>query len=167
MLTDCLVVGEEKELALDDRAADTAAKLVVVKGTLSYFRIFKKIPGVEVLIAIVFVRRSVELIGAGLANLNYDQPPGFAVFCRHAVLLNSELLDRLNSRLHVLPAKHWRSDRGAVQDIVVCARTAAADAYVAVISARAESTTAGPRTRAPSLLAHARCQYQEVIRPPA
>ena len=108
-----------------------------------------------------------ELIGAGLADLNYNQAPGLAVFRRHAVLLDAELLDRVDGGLYVLAAKdRWR-DGGAIQNIVVGARSAATDAYVAIISARTKATAAGPGPSATGLLRYAWCQRQEVVRPPA
>ena len=79
MITDPLVISEEEELALNDRTPNAAAELIVVVWALTHLGIFKVIPRVPILIAVVFIGRSVELIRSRLADLNYDQSAGFAV----------------------------------------------------------------------------------------
>ena len=80
MLTDSLVIGEEEKFALDNGPTDGAAEFVVVIWALSHLRVLKVISCVPIFVAVVLVCRSVELIRARLAHLNYDQATGFAVF---------------------------------------------------------------------------------------
>ena len=55
-----------------------------------------------------------EMISAGLADLDYDQSAGLAILRRHAVLLNAEFLDRLHAWGYSWTAKHDSSDGGPV-----------------------------------------------------
>ena len=56
MVADSLIVGKEKELPFNDRAADAATVFVVVVRALANLWVFEIIPGVEVYVAIVLVR---------------------------------------------------------------------------------------------------------------
>src|SRR6266852_3128472 len=103
---DSLDVTEEEKLALDDGAADAPAEIVIAIRVLSQGRIGKKVPGIPVLIAVVFITRTVELIGARLADLDYDQSAGLAILRRHAVLLNAEFLDGFYAWRYGWTAKH-------------------------------------------------------------
>jgi hypothetical protein len=95
-----------------------------------------------------------ELIGSRFTHLNYYQAAGFAILCRHAVLLNAEFLNGFYTRLDSLATKHdWRN-RYTIQHIVIGARAAAADTHVAFVSAGAKSTAASSPTRAAGLLRH-------------
>src|SRR6266851_8808114 len=135
MVGNSLDVAEEEKLALDDGTADASAEIVIVVRVFSQSRIGKEIPGIPVLIPVVFITRTVELIGARLADLDYDQSARLAKLRRHAVLLNAEFLDGFYAWRYGWTAKHSCSNGDAVQDIVIRARAAAADPHVAFISA--------------------------------
>ena len=93
MKTNALVVSEEEQLVFDDWAADAAPEFIVSKRVLPLGRIFEEIPGIKLLIAVVFVRRSVKGVRAALADGDQDGAAGFAIFRRHSVLLDAKLLN--------------------------------------------------------------------------
>src|SRR3989442_10443552 len=68
MRTNTLVVSEEEQLVFDDWAADAAPEFIVSKWVLPLRGIFEEIPGIKLLIAVVFVRRTVKDVGAALAD---------------------------------------------------------------------------------------------------
>src|ERR1700757_1764913 len=93
MGTNSLVIGEEEESVLRHRPANTASELAVVEGIFALSGIFEEIAGVEVLVAVVFVGRTVEFVGAAFAYSDEDGAASLSVFGGHAVLLDAELLD--------------------------------------------------------------------------
>src|SRR5204863_4208567 len=135
MRSDGLIISKKEQLVLYNRSTDTAAEFIICERVLRCAGFYKVIFRIEFLVAVVFVRRSVKLVRTRLADLNNDGTAGFAVLCRHAVLLNAKLPDRLDRWLNVLTAKHGRRDRGAIQNIVIIAGPAPTDAYIAFVAA--------------------------------
>ena len=78
--TNSLIISEEEQFALDNRPPDAAAKLVIGEWVLPLRRILKIVSGIEVLIAVVFVGRTVEGVGATLAHRDDDRTAGFSIF---------------------------------------------------------------------------------------
>src|SRR6266568_3250831 len=157
MKTDALVIGEEEQLVFDDAAADAPAELIVGERVLSLGRVFEEIPGIELLVAVVLIGGAMEDVRAALAYSDKDGAARFAVFRRHAVLFDTELLNRIHRWAHCLSAKDGCRNRAAVEYIVVVARPASADPQVAVIAAEF----------AAGLLRHARGQRKQAVDVPA
>src|SRR5262249_23981051 len=108
---------------------------------------------IELLVAVVFVSPTVKLVCTRLADLNNNGAAGFAILCRHAVLLDAKLPDGLDGRLNILTAKHRRCDRGAIQNIFIIAGPTATNAYFSFVGA----------TRASKLLRHPGSKGKKVI----
>src|SRR6266571_5152579 len=98
-----------------------------------------------------------EDVRAALAYSDQDGAARFAVFRRHAVLFDAELLNRIHRWAHCLSAKDRCRDRAAVEYIVVVARPASTDPQVAVIAAEI----------AAGLLRHAGGQRKQAVDVPA
>src|SRR5260370_7835109 len=97
----------------------------------------KKGPCIPGCVVVVLLTRTGELIGARLADLDYDQSAGLAILRRHAVLLNAEFLDGFYAWRYGWTAKHDCGDGDPIQDIVIRARAAAAYTHITFISAGA------------------------------
>src|SRR5260370_39466630 len=87
VVVNSLDVAEEEKLALDDGATDTAAEIVIVIRVLSQSRVGKEVPGIPVLVAVVFITRPVELTGARSSDLNNDETAGFVSVSALIVIL--------------------------------------------------------------------------------
>ena len=163
MLANRFIVGEEKQFASNDRTANAATELVVGQWILGFSRVDEIVLRVELLVADVFVTRAMKIVGSALGFCNHNGATGLAVFGRHAVLLDAEFTNRLYRWLHVLAAKYRRSDGGAIQKVVIIARPAAADAYIAGIPASTDASIPSAAPGASGLLRDSGCQNQEIV----
>src|SRR5437016_6065645 len=163
VLANRFIVGEEKQFASNDRTANAATELVVGQWILGFSRVDEIVLRVELLVADVFVTRAMKIVGSALGFCNHNGATGFAVFGRHAVLLDAEFANRLYRRLHVLATEHRRSDGGAIQKVVIIARPAATDTYVARIPASTDASIPSATPGTTGLLRDPGCQSQEIV----
>ena len=95
------------------------------------------------LVAVVFVCRSVEFVGAAFAYSDEDGAASLTVFGGHAVLLDAKLLDGVQRWRNRCATEYRCGNGAAVQHAVVVARAAAADAQIAVVAAAIAASLLG------------------------
>ena len=95
-----LICTEEEDLVLDNRPAETPAKLVAFKSILARS---EKVPGVQSTISEKFERTSMKLVRAGASHADITTPPPAFPYCAEKLLdwrLNSAMASGLgNGRL--------------------------------------------------------------------
>ena len=117
-----LIVGEEKDLVLQDRAAESSAELVSFKRRNCGG---KKVAGLQLFIAQVFVEPTVERIRSAFERRVYHRWKG--VLGAHATGKNFELLNGVGGRSDRGGAQFVLRDIEAVQEPATSEAAASAD----------------------------------------
>ena len=159
-----LVVGKEERLALHDGPAKISAVLILIVGRLGRVRPNRKeVAGVERIVAEVFVRGAVEIVGAGLGGDADRRTRRAPVLGRIRARDDLEFLNRIHRRPRHLGRQLLDVLRDAVvvhavEQEVVLQRPRAVDVDAAGAAERRAATLLG----VPVTL-HARHERQQVV----